>query len=44
MKLSATVDEVREIAELEPLEDSEKGGKILIELDNGTGSDTDDKK
>ncbi len=38
MKLSATVNEVREIAELEPLK--EGGDKILIENDNGRGSNT----
>jgi len=42
MILSATVDEVREILEYPPLK--EGGDKLLIENDNGKGSDTDSKK
>ena len=49
MKLSTTVDEMREIRDEEPLEDTEKGGKLLVEMeasketkteDNGGRSDT----
>ena len=40
MKLSATVDEVRDIANLTPHKDSDIGDKILIQLENGGGSDT----
>lgn len=41
MKLSTTVDELREIRSEEPLEDKDKGGKLLIEIENdGKRSDT----
>jgi hypothetical protein len=40
MKLSTTVDEMREIANLQPHEDEELGKKLLIEVENGTGSST----
>ena len=44
MKLSATVDEVRDIANLQPHEDKVKGDKLLIEIENtekdGRGSDS----
>ena len=44
MKLSATVDEVRDIANLQPHEDKVKGDKLLIEIENtekdGRGSNS----
>jgi len=40
MKLMTTVDEGREIANLEPHPDPEIGDKLLIEIENGSGSDT----
>ena len=36
MKLSATVDEIRDIANLEPFEDEEIGSKLLIQVENGS--------
>ena len=44
MKLSTTVDEMRGIRKVNPLEDKEKGKKLLIEIDNGRGSDTSTKE
>jgi hypothetical protein len=44
MKLAATVDEIREIAKLEPHKDPEIGEKLLIENDNGKRSTTDNEK
>lgn len=46
MKLSTTVNEMREIRKTEPLEEAdERGSKLLIELEeNGTRSDTSDKE
>jgi len=46
MKLSTTVNEMREIRKAEPLEETdERGDKLLTEIEeNGTGSDTSDKK
>jgi len=44
MKLISTVDEVREIANLEKMEDEELGNKLLIEVENGAGSGTNNEE
>lgn len=45
MKLSTTVDEMRDIRKEKPLEDIEKGGKLLTEVEsNGKSGDTTNEK